>query len=63
MFRIVYTLGVRKSLNLSNPINYTPKETTLRLASFGNKECDLITNFKNLSLGNMEEYIENDDDA
>lgn len=62
MFRIVYTLGVRKSLNLSNPINYTPKETTLRLVNLGNKECDhLITNFKDLSLGNMEEYIENDD--
>lgn len=61
MFRIVYTLGVRKSLNMSNPINYVPQETTLRLANIGNKDFDLTAKFRNISLGSMEEYHEDND--
>lgn len=55
MFRIVYTLGVRKSLNMSNPINYVPQETTLRLANIGNKELDLVAKFRNIRIGSIEE--------
>ena len=61
MFRIVYTLGVRKSLNMSNPINYVPQETTLRLANIGNKELDLVAKFRNMRLESMEEYHEEND--
>lgn len=61
MFRIVYTLGVRKSLNMSNPINYVPQETTLRMANIGNKDFDLIATFRNLRVGSMEEYHEDND--
>ena len=59
MFRVVYTLGVRKALNMSNAITYVPQETTLRMADIGNK--DLAANFRNLSLGSMEEYHEEND--
>jgi hypothetical protein len=44
---------------MSNPINYVPQETTLRMANIGNK--DLISTFRNLRLGSMEEYHEDND--
>ena len=59
MFRVVYTLGVRKALNMSNAVTYVPQETTLRMADIGNK--DLAANFRNLSLGSMQEYHEEND--
>ena len=61
MFRIVYTLGVRKSLNMSNPINYVPQDTTLRMTNIGNKDFDLIAKFRDISLRSMEEYHEEND--
>lgn len=61
MFRIVYTLGVRKTLNLSNPINYVPQETTLRMANIGNKNFDLTAKFRDIRIGSMEEYHEEND--
>ena len=46
---------------MSNAITYVPQETTLRLANIGNKDLDLAADFRNISLGSMEEYHEEND--
>lgn len=46
---------------MSNPINYVPQETTLRMANIGNKDLDMVAKFRNMRLGSMEEYNEEND--
>lgn len=46
---------------MSNPINYVPQETTLRMANIGNKELDMVAKFRNLRVESMEEYHEEND--
>lgn len=47
---------------MSNPINYVPQETTLRMANIGNKDFDLIAKFRDIRIRSMEEepHEEND---
>lgn len=46
---------------MSNPINYVPQDTTLRMTNIGNKDFDLIAKFRDISLRSMEEYHEEND--